>query len=79
MQTPRRPHHDAALRLLRYLKGSLGKGILLSSNSTLHVNAFCNADWASCPTNRRSTAGYIVHSLALAPYHWKTKKAVVEK
>lgn len=47
LQEPRQ-HLDAAMRVLRYLKGSPGQGIVLSTASNLQLNAFCNSDWASC-------------------------------
>lgn len=49
MQTQRVDHWDAALRIVRYLKGSPGQGILLRSNSDLHLSAYFDSDWASCP------------------------------
>ncbi|XP_059658805.1 uncharacterized mitochondrial protein AtMg00810-like [Cornus florida] len=55
---PPKPHYDAALRLLHYLKGCPGKGILLSSTSSLQLIAYADSDWASCPITRRPTNGY---------------------
>ena len=43
MHEPRTTHMDAAIRVLRYLKGSPGKGILLSSTSNLHIRGYCDA------------------------------------
>ena len=60
MQEPRRPHLDAAHRLLRYLKGSPGQGLLFPSNSNLNLIGFCDADWGGCITTRRSVTGYCV-------------------
>lgn len=60
-------------RVLRYLKGSPGQGILLKSDSTLQLYAFCDADWAACPSTRRSLTAYFVH-LGTSPISWKTKK-----
>ncbi|KAH9650422.1 protein kinase domain-containing protein [Citrus sinensis] len=73
MHEPRTTHMDAAIRVLRYLKGSLGMGILLSSISDLHIRGYCDADWASCPTTRRSVTGYCTF-LGDSPISWKTKK-----
>ena len=44
MHEPRTTHMDAAIRVLRYLKGSPGKGILLSSTSDLHIRGYFDAD-----------------------------------
>ena len=45
MHSPRSAHMDAAYRLVRYLKGSLGKGIFLSSSSSLDLRGYCDSDW----------------------------------
>lgn len=59
MQSSCKDHLDAAYRILRYLKGTIGHGILLPSGFDLQLSAFCDSDWASCPMTRRSTLGYI--------------------
>ncbi|GKV14238.1 hypothetical protein SLEP1_g25140 [Rubroshorea leprosula] len=73
MQAPRQPHLDATMRVLRYLKSSPRQGIFLSSSSSLQLSAYCDSDWASCPTTRRSTTGYLT-LLGNSPISWKTKK-----
>lgn len=73
LNEPRQPHYLAAIRILHYLKRSPGQGILLSSSSALHLQAYCDSDWASCPNTRRSVTGYCVF-LGHSPVSWKSKK-----
>lgn len=73
MQAPKEDHWLAALKVVRYLKGTLGQGILLRAESSFHLNGWCDSDWASCPLSRRSTTGWIVQ-LGFSPVLWKTKK-----
>ncbi|XP_071739055.1 uncharacterized protein [Rutidosis leptorrhynchoides] len=40
-------HLNIALRLLRYLKGSPGKGVLLKKADSISLTAFVDADWES--------------------------------
>ncbi|GAV75579.1 hypothetical protein CFOL_v3_19058, partial [Cephalotus follicularis] len=58
MSAPRTTHFSAVLRILRCLKGTLFHGLHLSSESSLALHAFCDADWAGDPTDRRSTTNY---------------------
>lgn len=73
MQHPRSTHFEAAFRILRYLKGSIDCGILLSSKRSLSLKGFTDSDWAGCPTTRRSTTGYFT-MLGNSPISWKSKK-----
>ncbi|XP_056683819.1 uncharacterized mitochondrial protein AtMg00810-like isoform X2 [Spinacia oleracea] len=54
MQEPRVDHWDATLRVVRYLKGTPGQGILLRADSNLTLQGWCDSDWAVCPITRRS-------------------------
>ena len=73
MHAPRKPHWDAALRVVRYLKNNLGNKLLFSSNSSLQLKAYCDANWENCPMTRRSTTGYCVF-LGDSLISWKTRK-----
>lgn len=73
MHCPKNAHWNAALRVLRYLKGHPGQGILLRRDSNLQLNAYCDSDYDFCPLTRRSlTACFIM--LGTSPVSWKTKK-----
>lgn len=59
--------------MVRYLKGTPGKGILLRAKDDLALTGWCDSDWAACLITRRSLSGWIVN-LAGSPIAWKTKK-----
>ncbi|KAL0426175.1 UNVERIFIED_CONTAM: Retrovirus-related Pol polyprotein from transposon RE2 [Sesamum radiatum] len=73
LQSPCQQHWDAALHLVRYLKGSLNKGLFYSAHSPLTLKAYSDADWASCVDSRRSLTGYCIF-LGGSLVSWKTKK-----
>ena len=73
VSSPKEPHLQAAMHLLRYLKGSINKGLFYPVQDNLKVAGFSDADWASCLMTRKSLTGYCIflgHSLG----SWKTKK-----
>lgn len=72
-QAPKKEHFEVTLRVVRYIKGSPGQGILLRIGEDLTLRAFCDSDLASCPVTRRTTTGYFV-MLGDSPISWKTKK-----
>lgn len=65
MTRPTDVHYAAVKRILRYLKGTLNKGIFYSSSgampNTVSVKAYCNADWAGEIIQKRSTTGFVVY------------------
>ena len=73
MQEPCIEHWEAALKVVRYLKGTPGQGILLSADCDLTLQGWCDSDWAACPITRRSLTGWLVF-LGQSPVSWKTKK-----
>nr|GEX69632.1 ribonuclease H-like domain-containing protein [Tanacetum cinerariifolium] len=60
MHDPREPHFLALKRILRYVRGTLSYGLQLYSSTTSTLAVYSDADWAGCPTTRRSTSGYCV-------------------
>jgi len=73
LQAPKKPHYDAALHVLRYLKGTVNKGLFYPKDSGLQVTAYCDADWGNCRMSARSLTGYCVF-LGSSLVSWKTKK-----
>jgi hypothetical protein len=64
-------HWKAAKRVLRYLKGTMGMGLTYGSNAE-PIKGFGDADWGSCPENRRSYSGF-VFLLNGEPVSWDSK------
>ena len=76
MAAPRSPYYAAALRILRYLKGTIFDGLHFSSHSSLTLQAYLDANWAGDHTNRRSTIGYCF-LLGDSLISWRSKKQTV--
>nr|GEU53945.1 copia protein [Tanacetum cinerariifolium] len=64
---------EATLRVVRYLKGCPGQGILLHIDNDLKLYELCDSDWAACPLTRLSLTGYFVQ-LGNSLISRKTKK-----
>ncbi|XP_019096490.1 PREDICTED: uncharacterized protein LOC109130868 [Camelina sativa] len=58
MHDPRESHLKALKRILGYLKGTLDHGLQLYPTQPTGLIAYTDADWAGCPSTRRSTSGY---------------------
>ncbi|GJS46431.1 ribonuclease H-like domain-containing protein, partial [Tanacetum coccineum] len=44
----------------RYVQGTLELGLRLYASATTSLVGYTDADWAGCPSTRRSTSGYCV-------------------
>ena len=73
MQAPKVSHMNAAIRVVKYVKQSPGFGILLTTQSTESLQAYCDDDWGSCANSRRSITGYLI-KYGDSPISWKSKK-----
>ena len=76
MAAPRTIHFTIALPIIRYVKGTLGHGLQFSSQSSLVLSSYSNADWVGYPTDRRSTIDYCFY-LGDSLISWRSKKQSV--
>ncbi|GJU97835.1 ribonuclease H-like domain-containing protein [Tanacetum coccineum] len=60
MHDLREPHLVAFKRVLRYVHGTLDFVLQLYASITGSLVAYTDADWAGCPTIKRSKSGYCV-------------------
>ncbi|RVW57690.1 Retrovirus-related Pol polyprotein from transposon TNT 1-94 [Vitis vinifera] len=58
MNNPTEKHMTAVIRILRYLKMTLGKGLFFQRTTKKEIEIFSDADWAGSVTDRRSTSGH---------------------
>lgn len=50
-------HYASNIKILKYIKQASRKGLLYKRNAILQLRVFCDADWADCPTTRKSISG----------------------
>ncbi|XP_019246536.1 PREDICTED: uncharacterized protein LOC109226198 [Nicotiana attenuata] len=71
MHSPLDIHYTAVKQILRYLHGTLNHGLFVAGGSLGSLQCYTDADWAGCPTTRRSTSAYsnvVLRSSAEAEY-----------
>ncbi|MCI23556.1 copia protein, partial [Trifolium medium] len=73
LSSPTITHYETACRVVRYLKGSPGRGLFFPRQSSLQLLGFADADWANCVDTRRSTSGYCFF-LGSSLISWRAKK-----
>lgn len=73
MHYPTTTHWAALKRLIRYLCGTLDKGLTIYRESPLNLHAFSDADWAGDRDDYISTMGHIIF-LGRTPITWCSKK-----
>jgi histone deacetylase 1/2 len=82
MSNPLESHWTAVKRILRYLKGTLHLGLKIIPTNIHHplsLKAFCDADWASDPDDRRSTSGAALYFGPNLISWWSRKQQVVAR
>ncbi|XP_038896261.1 secreted RxLR effector protein 161-like [Benincasa hispida] len=73
MESPTELHLLAAKRILHYLKGTPGLGILYQKGEKLNLVGFNDSDYAGDLHDRKSTSGY-VFMLGSGAILWSSKK-----
>ncbi|BBN70430.1 Seven transmembrane MLO family protein [Prunus dulcis] len=73
MHAPTEAHLNVVKRILRYLKGSIGRGIIMKNNGHTQIMAYTDADWAGNAIDRKSTTGYCTF-VGGNIVTWKSKK-----
>ena len=59
MQAPRKPHLDAARRILMYVKSTLQYGLFYETGVHIQLHGYTDADWAGSISDRQSIIGYV--------------------
>ena len=62
MQSPKKAHLELVRRILRYVKSTLGHGIMYKKGGDCRLVGYCDADYAGDHDTRRSTTGYVFHA-----------------
>ncbi|XP_071738734.1 uncharacterized mitochondrial protein AtMg00810-like [Rutidosis leptorrhynchoides] len=73
LSSPRTSHWNAVTHILKYLKGTPGRGILYQNHGHHTIEGFSDADYNGDPTTKRSTTGYCVF-VGGNLVSWKSKK-----
>jgi hypothetical protein len=73
MHNPKETHLRAVNRILRYLKGSPGRGVLFRKRDSLTLESYTDADYGGSRIDGRSTSGYCTF-LGGNLVTWRSKK-----
>lgn len=73
VSAPTQLHYTRVLRVLRYLRGTIVHRLFFPRSSSLQLQAYCDATWASDSSDRRSLSAFCVF-LGGSLISWKTKK-----
>lgn len=66
-------HWKVAKRILRYVQGTIGYGLVYRSTKDFRLIGYTNSDWAGCMDDKKSTSGYSFN-MGSTTIAWSTKK-----
>eukprot|EP00253_Pinus_taeda_P021086 PITA_21086 len=73
MERPKEAHWQAAKRILKYVNGTKGFGILYSSSECFMLTGYTGSDWARSVDDRKNTSDYLFH-MGSEAISWASKK-----
>ena len=73
MKTPKETHWQVAKRILGYVNGTKGYGILYTTSEISDLIGYNDCDWAGSVDDRKITSGYVFH-MGLGAISWASKK-----
>ncbi|PRQ17191.1 putative RNA-directed DNA polymerase [Rosa chinensis] len=76
MHSPTTHHLQIVKRILRYLKGTVDRGIIMKNNGHFNLVGYSDSDWAGNSIDRKSTTGYCTF-IGGNLVTWKSKKQTV--
>ncbi|XP_047264734.1 secreted RxLR effector protein 161-like [Capsicum annuum] len=77
LQKPKKSHMNANLRIVKYIKGKLGQGLLLSNNKKDVLIVHCDADWLLVHSLGNLSQGTLSIKLGDLVISWKSKKQTI--
>ncbi|XP_071715300.1 secreted RxLR effector protein 161-like [Rutidosis leptorrhynchoides] len=73
MQDPKKHHLEAVRRIMRYVKNTIGYGLMFKAGGDCKLVGYCDVDYAGDYDTRRSTTGY-VFMLGSGSISWCSKR-----
>ncbi|XP_039135774.1 uncharacterized mitochondrial protein AtMg00810-like [Dioscorea cayenensis subsp. rotundata] len=73
MHEPREVHWQGVLRVLPYVKGVLGKGLLYKNHGHLDIASYSDSGYAGDRGDKKSTSGFCTYAGGII-VTWRSKK-----
>jgi hypothetical protein len=70
---PTHIHHNAEMRIVKYLKNSPREGLFFPASSSLKLFGYSDSNWGTCKESRRSISAQCFF-LGKSLISWKSKK-----